>query len=316
MTTKTMPNRAANGFRHDAVFYAGMDDFAVCMTSFIRDSLAAGEPILVVVQPEKIDLLRSRLDGDAGRVLFQDMAEIGRNPSRIIPVWRDYVAQRGGHTRVRGIGEPIWAERTAEELVESQRHESLLNLAFAGESAWIACPYDTEALDPAVIEEAFRSHPFVVSGGATLESPAYPGVVGIPTLFDEPLAEPQGPVDRMIVDLTELGDVRRFVRRQAVVFGLSAQRSADLVLAVNEVAGNTVRHSGGLGTLRVWSEGDSIVCEVRDGGLIDDPLVGRARPGQAQEGGIGLWLVNQLCDLVQVRTSDRGSVVRLHMSRG
>jgi hypothetical protein len=29
-------------------------------------------------------------------------------------------------------------------------------------------------------------------------------------------------------------------------------------------------------------------------------------------GGFGLWMVNQLCDLVEVRTGEAGSTVRAH----
>jgi hypothetical protein len=29
--------------------------------------------------------------------------------------------------------------------------------------------------------------------------------------------------------------------------------------------------------------------------------------------GRGLWVVNQVCDLVQIRSSNAGNVVRLHM---
>ena len=89
-----------------------------------------------------------------------------------------------------------------------------------------------------------------------------------------------------------------------------------LVLAVNEVATNSVVHGGGGGILRIWTEGDVLVCEVRDRGVIDDPLVGRERPLVNAAGGCGLWLANQLCDLVQVRSFAGGSVVRLHKRRG
>ena len=58
---------------------------------------------------------------------------------------------------------------------------------------------------------------------------------------------------------------------------------------------------------------DAVVCEVRDGGHIDAPLVGRERPSLERPGGRGLWLVNQLCDLVQIRSFPTGTVVRLHM---
>ena len=46
-----------------------------------------------------------------------------------------------------------------------------------------------------------------------------------------------------------------------------------------------------------------------------EPLVGRERPA-GPAGGYGLWLANQLCDLVQVRSFPAGSVVRLHMRVG
>jgi MEDS: MEthanogen/methylotroph, DcmR Sensory domain len=61
---------------------------------------------------------------------------VAANPARIIPAWRDFVASVDGRGHARGIGEPIWAERTPAELVECQRHETLLNLAFAGVPAW------------------------------------------------------------------------------------------------------------------------------------------------------------------------------------
>ena len=53
----------------------------------------------------------------------------------------------------------------------------------------------------------------------------------------------------------------------------------------------------------MWSEGGSVLCQVEDdGGPIADPLVGRRRPTLEQDGGRGLWLVNHLSDLVQIRS--------------
>ena len=155
--------KTAESFRHEALLYAGEVDFLAGTLPFIREGVAADEPVLVVVSAARIGLLRSALGGDADRVAFADVADVGANPARIIPAWRDFVA---GHDvasrRARGIGEPIWAGRTPAELVECQRHETLLNLAFAGVPAWwLLCPYDTTSLGPEVLEEARRSHPFV-----------------------------------------------------------------------------------------------------------------------------------------------------------
>ena len=88
---------------------------------------------------------------------------------------------------------------------------------------------------------------------------------------------------------------------------------ADLVTAASELAANSVLHGGGQGVLRLWSEDDCILAEVEDQGQIKEPLVGRLRPSLAQEGGRGLWLANQLCDLVQIRSREGRTVVRLHL---
>ena len=119
-------------FAHEALLYAGVDSFVDGCTAFIREGVAAHEPVLVVVATHKIALLREALNGEADCVHFADMAEVGTNPARIIPAWQNFVDQnlRVGRP-VRGIGEPIWAERSAIELVECQRHEALLNVAFA-----------------------------------------------------------------------------------------------------------------------------------------------------------------------------------------
>ena len=307
-------SRGLDGFQHDAMLYDGASEFVERCVSFITGSLSADDPILVVVIPEKIDLLRTALGADADRVQFKDMAEIGRNPSRIIPVWREFIAANaieGG--RVRGIGEPIWASRSTDELVESQRHEALINVAFAGAPGWILCPYDTSALGEAVIEEAFRSHPTIVDGAGRRDSAAWGGLGSIPEAFTSPLLPPTEPVDEISIALDELEVMRQFVRDHACGLGLCEPRVSDLVLAVNELASNSVRHAGGSGTVRIWGDHGTVVCEVVDAGRLTDPLVGRARPQTAQEGGIGLWLVNQLCDLVQVRSFDQGTVVRLRM---
>jgi MEDS: MEthanogen/methylotroph, DcmR Sensory domain len=119
-------------FVHEALLYAGRDEFVASALSFIREGLEADEPTLVVVDAAKIRTLRSQLNGDGERVLFADMADVGTNPARIIPAWRDFVDEHAvGGRSVSGIGEPIWAGRSASELVECQLHESLLNLAFA-----------------------------------------------------------------------------------------------------------------------------------------------------------------------------------------
>lgn len=304
-------------FRHEAMFYAGIDEFVAGCETFVREGLEGGEPMLVVVDAGKINRLSEALGRDAEHVMFADMQEVGANPGRIIPAWRRFVDRHPGR-RVRGIGEPIYPERSPDEMVECHRHEALLNLAFAQDSGFtLMCPYDVTALGPDVIAEAQRNHPYQLHAGTYRDSAAYTGLGPIAAPFDVALPEPKGTPTEVTFPADAVWLVRRMVATFAEHFGLSDARKHDLVLAVSEVAGNSARHTPAhQGLLRLWEDDDILVCEVRDGGRIDDPLAGRRQPALGQEGGYGLWLANRLCDLVQVRSYLQGSVVRLHMRRG
>jgi anti-sigma regulatory factor (Ser/Thr protein kinase) len=310
--------RGQEAFRHEALLYAGLDGFLDGTVPFLRDAAQASQPTLVVVSETKIAWLRDALGASADSIIFADMAEVGSNPARIIPAWRAFVEHhaRPGR-RLRGIGEPIWAQRGAAELVECQRHEALLNLAFAdADDFWLMCPYDVDALDASVIEKAHHSHPVMVDDEGGRRSPSYVDLTVVAAPFADPLpAVPPGAHELPFAEDT-LPAVRAFVTLNAAQAGLREPRASDLVLAVNEIATNSVRHAGGQGVVRMWRDGDALICEVVDGGGIAEPLAGRERPSDGQMGGHGLWLVNQVCDLVQVRAFATSGAVRMHMRRG
>jgi anti-sigma regulatory factor (Ser/Thr protein kinase) len=268
-----------------------------------------------MVNNPKIALLRSALGAVGREVQFVDIEEVGANPARIIPAWRrfadDYALPGRG---LRGIGEPIWADRGPAALVEAQHHEMLLNDAFADDTGFrLMCPYDTSRLSSNVLEGARTSHPFFVEKGVHERSARYERA-DISTMLGALLPEPAGASEAIRFD-ADLRFVRWFVSKHANAEGMSDNRVADFVLAVDEVAGNSVRCGGGGGILRLWSEGDALVVDVADEGRITDPMVGRVRAGDRDGGGRGLYIANQVCDLVQVRSSTSGSVVRLHMRR-
>ena len=307
---------APAGFRHEAFLYAGDAEFLDGTAAFVRDGLAAGASVLVVVAAAKIARLRRRLGPAAARVEFLDMEEVGRNPARIIPAWRQYVNAQPPGQPVRGIGEAIWASRGPAELVEAQHHEALLNVAFADTPALsLLCAYDVAALAPALIDEARRTHPTVSHRGRTGPSPSYLRLPRRAKPLSGPLPEPNQAPSVLGFGRAGLGEVRDLVGRQARRAGLAPRLAADLVLAVDEVAANSIRHGGGAGTLRVWDDEHAVVCEIRDAGTLRDAMVGRERPRLLASAGRGLWLANQLCDLVQLRSSPAGTTVRLAMRR-
>jgi anti-sigma regulatory factor (Ser/Thr protein kinase) len=305
-----------SGFGHEAMLYDGQADFIRRSVPFIRDAISAKQPVLVAVDRWKIDGLRRSLGTDAAEVRFEDMVTIGRNPARIIPVWRAFVdehAESAGGTR--GIGEPIWAARSSDELVECERHEGLLNLAFSAppNALRLMCPYDVGSLPVTVIEEARRNHPVVTEEGVSRPSRTYVELDPTGQPFDAPLPDPATTPIEMRFDEEHLGELRAFVRAHASGMGVSPVRVPDLVLAVDETATNSIRYGGGGGSIRIWSQDEKVICEVSDLGIIQRPLAGRVKPDPTEPAGFGLWLVNQMCDLVQMRTSSAGSSVRLHI---
>jgi anti-sigma regulatory factor (Ser/Thr protein kinase) len=307
-----------DSFRHEALFYNGEDGFLRGVLPFVGEALETEEPLLVAVGEARSELLRDTLGEDAERVCFADMDRLGRNPARVIPAWREFLSEHAapGHP-VRGIGEPIWPGRSEVEREECARHESLLNVAFAHGPEWrLLCPYDLDALDADTLEAARLTHPALMHEGISRRNDAYLPLHRAPGPFDGSLSDPPAEREELAYTARGLGAIRSLVAKRAAAAGLAPEPREDLVLAINELVTNSVQYGGGGGTLAIWTEADAFVCEVRDRGYIEDPLVGRLPPPVEQHGGRGLWLVNHLCDLTQIRSAPSGTVVRVHMRLG
>ena len=313
------PVGAGGGYRHEAYFYRGTEGFLAGTLPFIHGSLAAGEPILLAVAEPRLTLLRDALGRDASSVMLADMSHTGRNPARIIAAWLQLLEEAGALGRpVRGIGEPIWAGLSEAELAEWQLHEALLNRAVAAHTDfWLRCPYDTDTLDASVISEAKRSHPLVADAVTGVNSDHFAGHdESITSLFELALPQPPPEAVPLVFDADRLGKVRREVRAWMLLAGAGEDRISDIVLAVHELATNSVRHGGGVGRFRAWRRGDTVTFEIADNGRVADPMVGRVPPSNGQTGGRGVWLANQLCDLVQLRSGEHGTTVRVTLAVG
>jgi anti-sigma regulatory factor (Ser/Thr protein kinase) len=295
---------------HLATFYDNAAEYTSQVAGFVRDGVAAGQQALVAVPMPQLGWLRDELGTRDASIRFGDMAEVGRNPAWIIPYVQDFL---DGHTGkyVRFVSEPIWDSRSAAEVREATRHEALINLAFAGAAVSILCPYDTSSLSPAVIADARRTHPLLMTPGSVTPSPAYGGPGDIPASCLAPLTSSAGAI--ACTYTRDLHAVRELVERAAAAARLPAAKTADLVLAVSEVAANTLRHTHSPGTLEIKRHEHEIVCTLHDSGIIADPLAGLRRPPLNASHGHGLWLTHQLCDLVETRSGAPGTLTRLHM---
>lgn len=301
-----------DAFAHEALFYRDDEDFLAGLLPFVRDGLERDEAVVVAEPRARLDLLRDALGDDAAAVDLRDMSEVGRNPGRIIGVW-DRLLQE--HTaagrRLRGVGEPAFVGRRDAEFLECRLHELLLNHAFDGGTPWrLLCPYDETHLPRAVVRAALHSHPTAGTSAGRRRSPDYaPAEVAelhaahLPAPTDAVLRGSYGPADVPATRHT----VAHFARR----IGLPEGTVEVLELAASELTTNSIRHGGGGGTVAMWTTPGAAVIEFSDAGRLADPLTGRRMPSLEQEGGRGIFLVHQLCDLVQVRSSAHGTTVRI-----
>lgn len=301
---------STRGFAHDALVYTDAVDLADRSAAYLREGLAAGSSVFAVVPPDTADLLRAALGDDEPSVSIIDMATVGGNPARVIPKLRE-LSEAGEGRPARGIGQTWWPARDAASAGEVLLHESLLDIAFADAPAFeLRCPYPAE--HPSWVQSCHRS---IVESGAERPSTAYDPDLAA-TTFSTPLDDTHDPVtDVAHFSLDDLPELRDLVTIRASAAGLDRDRALDLTLAANEIVTNSICHGGERGTLRLWISPSSFVCEVSDSGHLDSPLLGRVAAMPSVRGGRGIWLANQLCDLVQIRSCPkRGTVVRLHMS--
>jgi anti-sigma regulatory factor (Ser/Thr protein kinase) len=318
MTTQTNvaadPGRRSPFF-HPALFYSTPREYLAGVGSFVREAVADEQPVLVAVPGPGLALLREELGDDGTDVSWVDMTLAGRNPGRILSMLQEFADRpRGAHNRVSIVGEPIWVGRTPAEAAEATRHEALINLAFEGRDASILCPYDT-GLPEDVLSLAYRTHPVVGGPGPYRASSRYSEPHDVCRDCDLPLPEPADAVS-VAFDEGGLGQARDEADRWAAAAGMASVRRADWLLAVGEATSNSVRHGGGSGRLRMWREGEDLIAEVSDQGVLADPLTGRRRPDPfAAAGGRGVWIMHQLCDLVEIRAEAGGLVLRLHLTR-
>jgi len=293
------------GFLHDAFVYIDDEEFVRHTATFLREGVTAGEVVLAALPEPRIALLREVLGSSADQVAFIDITDAGRNPARIIPLWRNLLDQHP-HRAVRGIGEPAYKGRSEAGFEEAKLHEALLNVAFEHAGPFrLRCPYDAAVVSAAL--DPMENHPFVH---------ADPRTEVASTIFRTPLPAVPEDAERMEFGLAELTEVRHWVNARARKGGLSADRIDDLALALHEVCTNSIRFGGGRGALSLWTADGSLICEVTDQGHIDDLLVGRVLPPVEGIGGRGVWLANQLCDLVQLRSGTGFTQVRLHTHLG
>ncbi|GAA4940545.1 anti-sigma regulatory factor (Ser/Thr protein kinase) [Actinomycetospora succinea] len=305
---------SGRGFEHAALFYDDEAQFVTGVVDHVREGLEVEDAVVIALPGEHLGPLRDALGGDAGAVVLQDVRRLGPNPARLVPALHRFMDEHPDR-RVRAVGGGLWPDRPAEERAAYLQHDALTNVAFADRPVTMLCPYDTRSLDPDVLADVRAAHPLLVEGGAPVTNVTYADPAKLAETVLGPLPEPPD-LGETLVYTAPHGPraVRRAVADHAAGAGLSADRVADLCLAVHEVAVNTIVHTEGPGILSLWHTDDRVVAEIQDSGHVADPLAGRHPPEDADGRGYGLFLTHRLCDLVRLHSSeDGGTTVRMTM---
>jgi anti-sigma regulatory factor (Ser/Thr protein kinase) len=269
----------------------------------VREALTYEAVPVVLADAQQIGEVRAEMGNHAHEVLGFDMSVAGRNPARLLPALQHFLDQHP-EQQLACVAEPIRFGDPAAVVGEVELHELMLRLpAFHAWNCRLICAYDADALAPAVVSAIEGAH-----GGHSADPVDQ---------VDRALAEslPPRPMtsEDLGVDRTTLSALRGFIQGRAERAGLNDERVDDLVYAVNEVVTNSICHGEGRARVSFWTETHAVICEVRDRGWIRDPLAGRIAPRPDKIGGRGLWLVNQLCDLVQLRSSPAGTTLRMYI---
>lgn len=305
-----LSDQADGGIRHVAWLYRSLDEYLAGVGDFVAAAASAGEPVLAVVPADRPAPEWTMSVRPGVRTL--DAADLGRNPARLMPVVRAFADEHPGQ-HVRVVTELAWAGRSAAELGEVARYEMMVNLVFATTPVTMLCLYDAAGLPRSTISAACSAHPWVRQDGREHRSGEYLRARNGQRHQDPSMAVPAGA--RSMSYQNDLRPVRALVAAEADRAGLSGSRRTDLIIAASEVAANTLKHTDGPGLVRVWVTSDEILCQFDDSGHIRDPLAGYGRPSGDEPGGQGLWLVNQVCDLAEIRSSALGTTIRMHMFR-
>lgn len=281
---------------------------------FVGDGSGSGEAVLLAAPPETLALLRDALyagDELPPNVYMADITEVARNPSRFMATEGAFIDEHPDR-RVRIVSQLAWPGRTDEEFVACIEHEALVNAAMDGYPATSLCLYDASALDDRVLADARATHPLLWKHGGLQRSPDY-APNDVLDRCNRPLHANPGAVTYMVRKSADLRPARSFAVDYAGWVGLSQESIEDLQLVATELATNSLMYTGGACRLAFWKDDGYLVCEARDSGRFDDPLVGRLDPGPSGPASRGLYLVNAISDLVRTHTTRTGTTIQAYL---
>jgi anti-sigma regulatory factor (Ser/Thr protein kinase) len=305
----TAATRTEHGV-HEAVLHTSPDELATLLAPRLGAALDAGERVVAVLDDARREALATELGARAQDVEWTAPADVHGVPAFTVAArWARLARSAGPVTVVAqhvedlpGAGPEHWA-----------RLDLALEVAMPGIPLTVLCPCPP---DGAGLRRVVTTHRRLVSPAGSRASADYRSPHEAVVEYPPPPPPDLGPPDaELAFDVPGLARMRTVAADACVRAGLAGERLGDLVLAVTEVASNSVEHGPGTGVLRTWATSAGVVLEVTDTGRTDIAFPGLTAPPPEGARGRGLWLASELADVLQVWNDDDGTVVRLHAAR-
>jgi anti-sigma regulatory factor (Ser/Thr protein kinase) len=312
-TRTSLPNH----FAHRAAVYRSDRELLEIAVPIVRRALSRDVPVAVMSSPHTDSRLREVLGGSAGLIHLPPPDPLLRRSGQAVVThrarelreltdWAGAVEVIAEHHPDRpGVAAGAWVEA-----------EAAMNVALATLPITMTCLYPAEHGEEAA--DAVRwNHPTLLDAdGALRDNAEVRSPAEVLAMRPAPAPDQLGlPHREMSFNPWQLVELRRAITDAATDADLDPDRTLDFVLAVNEVASNAVEHGYGVGELRIWRQGDELICEVHNAGPLEEPLPGLRPPHPNSARGRGVWIARQLCDLLHVWADENGTHVRLQTGR-
>jgi anti-sigma regulatory factor (Ser/Thr protein kinase) len=300
---------------HQAIIYRTVGELIGAAAPVLHAGVRAGERVVAIVDTSVADGLRDWLGPAAAAVEFTSPDEAMSLPAQnmVAATRRQVQALIGaGASAVTMVGQhQPWMPNS-----DLAWWDAAFNVVLAELPVTLVCAC------PAAAQQASRvirqTHPWVRTDRGVAPNPAYRDAASV--LADHPPGAPPalGPcnVSLSFSSNEDLVELREHTSRHGRATGLPAGRVGDLVLAVTELAANSIEHGAGHGTVQIWTEPGGLTVDVRDPGRMSHLLPGLRLPSTASLRGRGLWLGRELCEAMHVWHTEAGTGVRVRIGCG
>lgn len=276
----------AAAYEHVAVVHDGPDELAQQLATPVREGLAAGDRVLVCLEPQAWQRLAARIGPSAGEVEVMAQGARYTTPGVAMAALHRFVdeALEGGARAAWSIGTLPFDGTSDDD--RWWRYEEAVHHVLGHRPLHAICSYDLATATPAQLAAARQSHD-------RLEGPGVEGVAGVAA--PAPDVSPVTPAGRPTIVTT--GDDAGALRRELVAAcgELNQARRTELALLASELVTNAISHGRPPVLVRAWSLPRTVVVEVSDGGDgVGDAYADLRAPHGGRDGGFGLWLVGQV----------------------